>query len=110
MEELRENILRAKQLFNKAKTQQVIDILTETMVKYAGLRYDLWEVAKMLSDCYVNNARIYEKSGMIFEAIKELIQAKRVTHPTRGQSWNQSLDWKICRINILKTLAENYEK
>ena len=78
-------------------------------MKMKHLKEDIWEIAKLIAEHSIANAKNLESSKQYSACFTELNRAWKVLHPINPR-WKEKLEWQVLRISVFSHLADYYRR
>lgn len=109
-------MLQTKQILSRAfylkehsTLKEYIEFLEDSFSRLKNTKEDIWEVAKLIAEQSIDNAKNYEKNNLIQPCFFELNRAWKVLHPINPR-WKSKIEWQLLRLTVFFHLAEYYRR
>lgn len=107
--QIKQVINHAHYLKQHSTTASYLLFLEESFIKLKHLKEDPWEIAKLIAEHSLENAKLYIKNKLLPSFYTELDRAWKVLHPLTPQ-WELKIDWQLLRLNVFTYLADYYRR
>lgn len=109
-------MLQVKQVLNHAfylkehsTILEYVQFLESSYTKLKTSKEDIWEIAKLIAEHSIANAKTYEKNKLLPAYFTELNRAWKVLHPINPK-WKDKVEWQVLRFTVFSHLADYYRR
>jgi hypothetical protein len=92
-----------------ATIQDLLKFLEESYAKLKANKEDIWELAKLIAEISLDNAKAFEKNKMLAPCFTELNRAWKALHPLHPW-WKDKIEWQVLRFHVFSHLADYYRR
>lgn len=107
--QIKQALNHAHYLKQHSTTTSYLSFLEDSFTQLKHSKEDPWEIAKLIAEHSLENAKLYIKNKLIPAFYTELDRAWKVLHPLNPQ-WESKIDWQLLRLNVFTYLADYYRR
>ena len=105
--QLKQVLAQAQYLREHSTTSEYLSYLEDSYSKLKYSKEDPWDLAKLIAEHSIENAKLFMKNKMLPAFFAEVNRAWKVLHPINSR-WESKIDWQILRLQIFTYLADYY--
>ena len=109
-------MLQVKQVLNHAfylkehsTISEYVQYLESSYTKLKASKEDIWEIAKLIADHSITNAKSFEHNKLYPACFAELNRAWKILQPITPK-WKDKIEWQVLRITVFSLLAEYHRR
>jgi hypothetical protein len=102
-------LAQAEYLKNRSTTSEYLSYLEDSYSKLKYSKEDPWDVARLIAEHSLENAKIFMKNKLLPSFFTEVNRAWKVLHPLNSK-WEMKIDWQLLRLQVFTYLADYYRR
>lgn len=88
---------------------EYLNFLEDSFNKLKNTKQDIWEIAKLIADYSITNAKSFEHNKLYPACFAELNRAWKILHPITPK-WKEKIEWQVLRMTVFSLLAEYHRR